>query len=85
VGELSKEKRMRCVVCSGQDIERKRVEEEVRMENDVVWVPVELPVCRSCGERYYDRRTVRFLEEVEQRLRDEKPTLREIGKVLRYG
>jgi hypothetical protein len=61
------------------------VEEEVRMENDVVWVPVELPVCRSCGERYYDRRTVRFLEEVEQRLRDEKPTLREIGKVLRYG
>jgi len=76
---------MRCVVCSGQDIERKRVEEEVRMENDVVWVPVELPVCRSCGERYYDRRTVRFLEEVEQRLRDEKPTLREIGKVLRYG
>ena len=76
---------MKCVVCSGRDVELKPVSEEIRVGNDIVCVPVEALVCRACGERYYDRRTVRFLEETEERLKAGGEKLEEIGKVLRYA
>lgn len=56
---------MKCVICKGTNIEKKLVNEEVRVGTDVVLVPVEVMVCKSCGERYYDRRTMRYLEEIE--------------------
>ena len=47
--------------------------------------PIRIPVCRTCGERYYDRRTVRFLEEVAQKLKAGQARLQEVGKVLMYS
>ena len=38
----------------------------------------------TCGERYYDRRTIRYLEDVEQSLKEGKAQLQEVGKVLIY-
>jgi hypothetical protein len=37
------------------------------------------------GERYYDRQTIRFLEEVDQKLREGKAELLAVGKVMLYG
>ena len=76
---------MKCIICRGEDIQVTEVREELRVENDIVYVPIQIPVCCSCGERYYDRRTVRFLEEVEQKLKEGKMELQEVGKVLVYG
>lgn len=76
---------MKCIVCRGEDIQVAEVREELQVKNDIVYVPIQIPVCRTCGERYYDRRTVRFLEEVEQKLREGKANLREVGRVLIYG
>ena len=76
---------MKCIICHGEDIQVTEVREELRVENNIVYVPIRIPVCRACGERYYDRRTVRFLEEVDQRLREGKVDLQEVGKVLVYG
>ncbi|MBI2865392.1 MAG: YgiT-type zinc finger protein [Chloroflexi bacterium] len=73
---------MKCVVCHGDDIEAREVNEELKVGSDIVFVPMSLPVCRTCGERYYDRRTIRFLEEVEEKLKGGKLTLHQIGKVL---
>lgn len=56
--------------------------EGVRVEQNLVYVPIRIPVCKTCGERYYDRRTIRFLEEVDQRLKEGKAILQEVGKVL---
>lgn len=53
---------MRCIVCNGQYIEIADQKEEVTVGSDIVYVPVRVPVCRSCGERYYDRQTMRYLE-----------------------
>ena len=76
---------MKCVICHGEAIKTREVKEELRVQNDIVYVPICTPVCRTCGERYYDRRTVRFLEEAEAKLKAGTANLREVGKVLVYG
>ena len=76
---------MKCVVCHGEEVQVGEIKEEVRVENDIIRVPLHIPVYRTCGERYYDRRTIRFLEEIEQKLREGRAGLREVGKVLMYG
>jgi YgiT-type zinc finger domain-containing protein len=76
---------MKCIVCHGEDIPVTEVKEELRRKNDIVYAPIRIPVCRTCGERYYDRRTIRFLEDVEQKLKAGKVPLQEVRKVLTYG
>ena len=75
---------MKCLICHGEAIEPTNVEEELTVGNDIVKVPVRVLVCLSCGERYYDRKTMRYLEEVEIRLKEGRGNLKEIGKVLTY-
>ena len=66
---------MTCIICHGENIQVTTVQEELKIGLDVVYVPIQIPVCRTCGERYYDRRTVRFLEEVSQKLKEGKARL----------
>jgi len=73
---------MKCVICHGEDIRLTDAREELKVENDIVYVPMQILVCRACGERYYDRRTIRFLEEVDRQLKEGKANLQEVGKVL---
>lgn len=75
---------MTCVVCHGVEVQLQEVEEDLKVGNNVVHVPVRVLLCRTCGERYYDRRTVRYLEEVEKKLKEGSADLREVGKVLAY-
>lgn len=76
---------MTCIICHGETILVAEVKEELQIGNDIVYVPIQIPTCRTCGERYYDRRTVRYLEEVEQKLKEGKANLQEVGKVLVYS
>ena len=73
---------MKCIVCQGEDIHLSEVKEELKIGNDIIYTPIRIPACRSCGERYYDRRTVRYLEEVEQELAEGTAPLHEVGKVM---
>ena len=82
--EPQKEKIMNCVICHGNEIKVMNVKEEYKVDNDIVYVQVKVPVCRNCGERYYDRRTMHYLEEIEQKLSKKRDSLKEIGKVLMY-
>lgn len=75
---------MKCLICHGEDIQLAEVKEALRVENNIVHVPIHIPVCRTCGERYYDRRTIRFLEDVEQQLKEGNAKLQETGKVLEF-
>ncbi|MBI4410789.1 MAG: YgiT-type zinc finger protein [Gemmatimonadetes bacterium] len=61
------------------------VREELALGTDIVCVPIHVLVCQTCGERYYDRKTMRHLEEVERQLREGNGRLREVGRVLMYG
>ena len=76
---------MKCIVCYGDDIQVTKVQEEIKVDNDIVYVSIQTPVCRACGERYYDRRMIQFLEEVEEKLKQGRSGLQEVGKVLVYG
>ncbi|MCK4224414.1 MAG: YgiT-type zinc finger protein [candidate division Zixibacteria bacterium] len=76
---------MRCVICHGENIAIKEVKEELYYNNNIVYVPVKVLTCNTCGERYYDRRTMRFLEEAERKLKTQTVKLKEIGKLLMYG
>ena len=75
---------MKCVICHGDEIKVMDVKEEFTVGNDIVYVPIKVPICKTCGERYYDRRTVQFLEGVEDKLVKIKTDLKEVGKVLMY-
>ena len=76
---------MKCVICHSDEIELKEVKEELEIGNDIIYVPVEVPICKHCGEKYYDRRTMSYLEKVEEELIKEHSGLKEVGKVLLYN
>ncbi len=56
---------MKCIVCKGPDIELKTVDEQIKTGKDIILVPMNVLVCSSCGERYYDRK----LHDLNNRLR----------------
>lgn len=74
---------MKCVVCNSSDIEMKRIEEEIRSDKDILLIPMDILVCLSCGERYYDRKAMRKIEEMRSRLKRHDLEVKEIGKVFR--
>lgn len=74
---------MKCVICNSSIIEKKQVEEEVRDGNNVVLIPLEVLVCRQCGERYYTRQIMKKLEEIEEKIKEKKISLKEVGRVLK--
>ena len=74
---------MKCVVCNSSNIEMKSVEEEIRSDKDILLIPLDVLVCLSCGERYYDRKTMKKIEEMRSKLRRHDLKVEEVGKVLR--
>jgi len=73
---------MKCIVCHGEDIRIREVNEDIHVGADIVHVPVKTQVCMTCGERYYDRKTIRLLEDIETKLSRTELKLKEVGKVL---
>jgi len=76
---------MKCIICHGEDIQATEVREELKLGNNIVYVAIKTAVCHTCGERYYDRQTIRYLEKVEQKLKSGEAKLQEVGKVLILG
>jgi YgiT-type zinc finger domain-containing protein len=74
---------MKCVICKSSDIQTRMVEEEMKSGTDILLVPMEILVCNHCGERYYDTKAMRRIEDVRSRLRQKDLKVEEIGKVLR--
>ena len=75
---------MKCVVCRGDEIKPQEIKEQLQIDEDIVFVRVRIPVCQTCGERYYDRKTVAYLEEIEQKLKSGDAQLDQVGRVLEY-
>ena len=73
---------MKCVICHSEDIEVKEIREEFAINNDIVYVFITVPVCGSCGERYYNRRTMKLLEETKANLNHKRIELKQIGRVF---
>ena len=76
---------MKCVICGSQDIKEKIVDEEIKLENDLVMVSINTLVCTSCGERYYNRQTLKKLEDIEEELKNKRVKLKVIGSILRFS
>lgn len=73
---------MKCTVCNSVEVTKSLVKEEIPVGQDIVLVPIEVLKCQSCGERFYDRPTMRRLEQIEDDLVAHKRPLKEIGKIL---
>jgi len=63
----------------------KKVEEEIRVGQDIYFVRIQVNVCRECGERYYDRKTLRKLEEVEEKIKAKRLHPKPVGEVYRVA
>jgi len=74
---------MKCVVCKNSDIQMKTVDEEMRSGSDIFLVPMDVLVCSSCGERYYDRKAMRKIEEIRSRIKEKSLEAKEVGRVMR--
>ena len=61
---------MLCVICHSPDIERKQINEEIHSNSDIIYIPISIPVCQNCGERYFDRKTMQYLERTKKQLRN---------------
>jgi YgiT-type zinc finger domain-containing protein len=74
---------MKSLICSSPDVEQKNVNEEIWVGEDVALIPLRVLVCNNCGERYYDRKAMRQLEEAEKALKDKRLRVETTGRVLR--
>jgi YgiT-type zinc finger domain-containing protein len=74
---------MKCVICKSSDIQTKTVEEEIKSGSDIFLVPMQVLVCSSCGERYYDRKAMKKLEEMRSKIKERSLEVKEVGRVLR--
>jgi len=74
---------MKCVVCKSTDIEKKMIDEEIKVDKNIVLVSMEVLVCNNCGERYYDKSTMRKIEEFRSKLKEAKLNMEEVGKIFR--
>ena len=43
----------------------------------------QLLVCSNCGERYYDRKAMKKIEEIRSKLKNQALEVKEVGKVVR--
>ena len=75
---------MKCIICHSEDIQVKDVKEEIHFQNNIIYVNVQANVCDSCGERYYNRNTVRYLEDTEEKIKSSHFEFQEVGKALEY-
>lgn len=74
---------MKCGICNSQNISDKTVDEEIKLDNDIVIVSINTLVCESCGERYYNRQTMKTLEYIEEKLHANAVKLNVVGAVLK--
>ncbi|MHB8338760.1 MAG: YgiT-type zinc finger protein [Ignavibacteriaceae bacterium] len=74
---------MKCVICKSPDIQMKNVEEEIKLGKDIILVPIEVLVCNNCGERYYDSRNMKKIENIRLKLGNKELAVDDVGKVLR--
>jgi len=74
---------MKCIVCKGSDISKREVDEEIRIGDDILLIPLEVLVCGNCGERYYDRKTMQKLELTRSKLKKKDLEVESVGRVLR--
>jgi len=74
---------MKCIICHSTDISVRRVNEQLSRGEDMILIPVEVLACNNCGERYYDRRTMQRLEEIEDAVNAGRVSLERVGEVLR--
>ena len=74
---------MKCVMCKGTNIIKKSVEEEIKIGHDIVLLVLDTLVCQSCGERYYDRKTMQKLEETRAKLSKKDVEFEDVGRVPR--
>lgn len=59
----------KCALCGG-DVDPQKVEKVIRIEKDVVIVPVDAEVCQQCGEAYYTQKIIEKLQEIKKRLKE---------------
>ena len=76
---------MTCAICHGSDLGERTVNETLWVGRDVVLVPCRVLVCNNCGERYYNRQVMRYLEEVEEHIQARTLALEIVGQVLRIA
>jgi len=76
---------MKCIICHSTDITVRRVNEQLSRGEDLILVPLEVLVCNNCGERYYDRRAMKRLEEIEDAVNADQVSLERVGEVLRVS
>ena len=76
---------MKCIICYSTDISMRCVNEQLSRGEDLILVPLEVLVCNHCGERYYDRRTMKRLKEIEDAVKAGRVPLERVGEVLRVS
>jgi len=53
------------------------------MGANILLVPMELLVCSNCGERYYDKKAMRKIEETRSKLQRRDFKVEEVGKIFK--
>jgi YgiT-type zinc finger domain-containing protein len=65
-GLSEEETLMQCVICKSGTVKPGKVQAELKVDGDHLLVPVVAEVCMECGEAYYSKETMRYLERVRE-------------------
>lgn len=56
---------------------------KIKVDKNIVLISMEVLVCNNCGERYYERATMKKIEEFRLKLKEAKLNMEEVGKIFR--
>ena len=73
---------MNCVICNSNNLVRKKVDEEIKINNDVIIINLPIITCLDCGERYYTKEDIHLIERTKEKLKTNILKKREVGKVF---
>lgn len=73
---------MKCVICNGDDIQTRSVDEKISVGNDIVLTKPTLPICSQCGERYHDRKAMEFIEQIRSKSRETEVMTEDGGRKI---
>ena len=76
---------MKCVICKRGEVKRGKVEAEVKVGSDHLLVPVETEVCGECGEAYYSKEVMQYLERVREDFLGKAITPPPVGRVYQIS
>lgn len=76
-----------CPACGFEDTFTREVEKFLKINNDILIVKIKVEVCKHCGEKIYEPKTIEYLENIKKQFIENKDeiNLNKVGMAFKVA